>query len=186
MSGAILDTTTALRGRPQWRTVRSRGCRHLDANGIESLRRRKERRLHRQLRGWNRSRLPPQKVRWQLNAGGNIRPWWMCCEEAQLDMDNHIAHTQKGGLDYHKLTTQTAAAIAQVQEPCLPKRMTLVGWAFDGFPVYWKYGQLKQGGELITMKSGWKLRKARYAASGGSPMIRSSLSVLLSTTTSTR
>lgn len=111
----------------------------------------------------------------------------MCCEEAQLDMDNHIAHTQKGGLyHYHKLTTQTAAAIAQVQEASLPKRMTLVGWAFDGFPVYWKYGQLKQGGELITMKSGWKLRKARYAASGGSPMIRSSLSVLLSTTTSTR
>ena len=94
---------------------------------------------------------------------------------------------QKGGLyHYHKLTTQTAAAIAQVQEASLPKRMTLVGWAFDGFPVYWKYGQLKQGGELITMKSGWKLRKARYAASGGSPMIRSSLSVLLSTTTSTR
>jgi hypothetical protein len=50
--------------------------------------------------------------------------------------------------------------------------MTLVGWAFDGFPVYWKYGQLTKGGPVITMKSGWTLKKTRKVGSDPVPNTR--------------
>jgi hypothetical protein len=115
-------------------------------------------------------------VRWQLDAAidATTADTYMCCSGAELDMDDHIAHTQKGGLyHYHKLTAQTAAAIAGVDSRCLSKRMTLVGWAFDGFPVYWKYGQLKKGGDVITMQSGWTASenvRRQATKAGGAPV----------------
>jgi hypothetical protein len=97
---------------------------------------------------------PPNKVRWQIDAGKTIDPSLMCCPEAALDMDGHIAHTQPGGMyHYHKLTACTVAAITGISVLLLDTRMTLVGWAFDGFPVYWKYGSLTKGGTPVEMQS---------------------------------
>lgn len=104
-------------------------------------------------------------LRWQLNPGATLDPSWdperMCCSDAALKLDDVVGHTQKGGrYHYHMVEAKTAAAIAGVRDTCLEGRMTLVGWAFDGFPIYWKYGQLKKGGEPITMESGWSPSKS--------------------------
>src|SRR4030095_3778772 len=94
--------------------------------------------------------------------------------EANLDMDNRIAHTQDlGQYHYHKLTAETAAAVAGVSVDSLSNRMTLVGWAFDGFPVYWKYGKLTEYGHVLIMRSGWKASenvRRKAAKAGGAPV----------------
>jgi len=110
-------------------------------------------------------------VRWQVDPEEKVVDLSsiMCCSKAELDMDNHIAHTQNTGIyHYHTLTAETAAAIAGVTKTSLGSGMTLVGWAFDGSPIYWKYGELKRGDKPITMKSWWTLKKARKG--GGDPV----------------
>jgi len=120
-----------------------------------------------------------KSVRWQVDPETkyvNLSSI-MCCPEADLKMDDCFGHTQDHGqYHYHKLTDKTAAAIAGVPVTSLPHRMTLVGWAFDGFPVYWKYGTLTDTdkGDIITMTSSWTLKKARDAGGpdpkGGFPL----------------
>jgi len=114
-------------------------------------------------------------VRWQVDPEEKVVALSsiMCCSQADLDMDDYVGHTQKlGQYHYHKLTPETAAAIGGVLVTDLNKRMTLVGWAFDGFPVYWKYGQLEPGGKMITMVSSWKIKKewgSKKARDAGGP-----------------
>jgi hypothetical protein len=91
-------------------------------------------------------------TRWQVDAAIFDDPARMCSNT--LDMDDHLGHTQDSGkYHYHKLTAQTVAAITHVKEEDLPKQMTLVGWSFDGYPVYWKYGRVSKDAPLLTMKS---------------------------------
>jgi hypothetical protein len=98
------------------------------------------------------------RVRWQVDAAAIDDATLMCV--AGLDMDHHVAHTQEDGkYHYHKLTAQTVSAMTGVVETDLPTRMTLVGWAFDGYPVYWKYGQISKGGPILTMKSQYNTTK---------------------------
>lgn len=74
-----------------------------------------------------------------------------------LGTDASNAHVQPGGVyHYHGLPT---ALIANLQRK---KKMTQVGWAADGFPIYANYGYAKAGsgkGGLQKMRSSYRLKQ---------------------------
>lgn len=102
---------------------------------------------------WNRDR----NSGWQYEAlGGGVN----------LGVDQHNAHVQPtGSYHYHGLPT------GLVQAQRASGRMTLVGYAADGFPIYAVWGHRNPDdleSELVVLKSSYQLRRGmRNGGPGG-------------------
>lgn len=102
---------------------------------------------------WNRDR----SSGWQYEAlGGGIN----------LGVDEHNAHVQPtGSYHYHGLPTGI------IEKQRVSDRMTLVGYAADGFPIYAVWGHREPNdleSELVVLKSSYQLKKGmREGGPGG-------------------
>lgn len=93
---------------------------------------------------------PMGHKRWQFEAVSGV---------IDLGFDDHNAHVQKDGeYHYHADPVYTGSYV------WMPSDMILIGWAFDGYPIYWRYGYAdamdpQQG--MVEMTSSWELRSVR-------------------------
>lgn len=85
-----------------------------------------------------------------------------------LGLDENNAHVQPtGAYHYHALPTGLVARLGGDG-----KKMLLVGWAADGFPLYTAYGYSEAknaASPLRKMKSSWRLKTGARPAQAGGP-----------------
>ena len=85
-----------------------------------------------------------------------------------LGLDEHNAHVQpNGSYHYHALPTGLVERLGGDG-----KKMLLVGWAADGFPVYsaWAYAEARNTkSELRKMKPGYRLKQGARPVQEGGP-----------------
>lgn len=85
-----------------------------------------------------------------------------------LGLDENHAHVQpNGAYHYHGLPTKLFTELSNGEE-----RMTLVGWAADGFPIYGLYGtkdpQDARSG-IVELKSSYQIKKGHRPNGSNSP-----------------
>lgn len=81
-----------------------------------------------------------------------------------LGLDEHNAHVQPtGAYHYHALPVGLVQRLGGDD-----KKMLLIGYAADGFPIYTSKG-MDSKGELCVMKSSYKLKSGARPAQGGGP-----------------
>ncbi|HYR58357.1 MAG TPA: YHYH protein [Chthoniobacteraceae bacterium] len=85
-----------------------------------------------------------------------------------LGLDEHNAHVQPtGAYHYHGLPTGLIARLGGDG-----KKMRLIGWAADGFPLYTSFGYsdaMNAQSPLRKMKSSWRLKAGARPQSAGGP-----------------
>lgn len=85
-----------------------------------------------------------------------------------LGLDANLAHVQpNGAYHYHGVPVALLRRLSQ-GEP----RMTLVGWAADGFPIYAVWAQREAGnatGPVAVMKSSYRLKSGARPTANGQP-----------------
>ena len=96
---------------------------------------------------------------WNYEAlGGKLR----------LGLDENHAHVQpNGAYHYHGLPTALFGRLSGGA-----KRMTLLGWAADGFPIYGLYGYKDPGDPasgVVELRSSFRLRSGRRPEGDGQP-----------------
>ena len=95
----------------------------------------------------------------QTNTSWNITT---LTSAANLGLDCNNAHVQPTG-KYHYHGTPTA----MLEEMGVSAReMTKVGYAADGFPIYYKYGYNDAGSAIIEFQSGYQLKTADRGGDG--------------------
>jgi hypothetical protein len=102
----------------------------------------------------------------------NGQPEWVMEAKSgfiDLGLDQNNAHVQPtGAYHYHGLPTGLMAKLGSGA-----KKMLLVGWAADGFPIYTSYAYSTASdvkSPLKKMRSSWKLKKdERSGGPGGKP-----------------
>ncbi len=103
---------------------------------------------------WNRDR----RADWNYEA---------LTGKLNMGTDASNAHVQPGGVyHYHGLPT---ALIAKLQKK---QKMTMLGWAADGFPIYANYGHAKAGdakSELQKMRPSYRLKPGTRPAGNDGP-----------------
>lgn len=99
------------------------------------------------------------------------REWVMEAKSGFIDLglDQNSAHVQpNGAYHYHGLPT---GLIQQLGGD--GKKMLLIGWAADGFPIYTSYGHSEAtnaASPLKKLRSSWQLKKGeRNGGAGGKP-----------------
>lgn len=85
-----------------------------------------------------------------------------------LGLDADHAHVQpNGAYHYHGIPTALLARLSGGE-----KRMTLVGWAADGFPIYaqWGHRDAKDAAsEIVALRSSYRLKPGPRPTSDGQP-----------------
>ncbi|MEM1186083.1 MAG: YHYH protein [Planctomycetota bacterium] len=79
--------------------------------------------------------------------------------QSRFGLDDNSAHVQPTG-KYHYHGTPTGL-IDRLTDANAPERMTLIGWAFDGFPIYAAFGYADPsdaGSELVELSSSYRLK----------------------------
>lgn len=88
-----------------------------------------------------------------------------------LGLDSSNAHVQPTGTyHYHGVPHGLAKGVAKQGGYTLGSQMTLVGWAADGFPIYYKYGYKKaedKGSGVAELKSSYRLREGERSGGPG-------------------
>jgi hypothetical protein len=87
-----------------------------------------------------------------------------------LGLDANNAHTQPGGgYHYHGPSAGLLAALGLGDET--PGKMALIGFAADGFPIYWRWAHRDPqdpASPLVEMRPGYALRQGlRQGGPGG-------------------
>ena len=105
---------------------------------------------------WNRDR----SSGWQYEA---VTP-----KEKKLGVDNANGHVQpNGSYHYHALPSLLYKSLKKRN-----KKMTLIGWAADGFPIYAPYGYSNRKdskSRVKELKSSYQLKKGKRKGKVGSP-----------------
>ena len=88
--------------------------------------------------------------------------------EIDLGLDDHHGHVQpNGAYHYHGLPTGIFERLSGGE-----KRMTLIGWAADGYPIYGLYGYedpTNSGSPVVELRSSYRLKEGRRDGGAGSP-----------------
>ena len=90
--------------------------------------------------------------RWNYEALGGALPF---------GLDENYAHVQPGG-KYHYHGTPTG--LMKDLEVSSDKHSPLIGWAFDGFPIYTVFGYSDPkdpDSEIVEMTSSWRLKEGK-------------------------
>lgn len=67
--------------------------------------------------------------------------------------DNNNAHVQPGGIyHYHGAPTGVFTAMGGSETTAIGNKMQIIGWAADGFPIYYKYGYSVAGDATSPLK----------------------------------
>ena len=85
--------------------------------------------------------------------------------ELDLGLDEHHAHVQpNGAYHYHGLPTGLFERLSGGE-----KKMTLIGWAADGYPIYGLYGFSDPNdaeSDVVELKSSYKLKEGKRRGAG--------------------
>lgn len=96
---------------------------------------------------------------WHYDAKGNA---------FSLGLDTNNAHVQpNGAYHYHGIPTDLLDSLSDGQA-----RVTLIGWAADGFPVYAKWGYADENdpqSKVVEMKSSYQLKSGQRPTNAGQP-----------------
>ena len=107
----------------------------------------------------------PYSAEFFQGRNGTNREWNINALKSSVNLgtDCNNAHVQPGG-KYHYHGTPTAYLEALNVDGT---KMVKIGYAADGFPIYYKYGY-SDSGELIELKSGFKLKSGNRPGDGKS------------------
>lgn len=108
--------------------------------------------------------LDPFTAEFFIGSGGRMNREWnitTLTSTVNLGLDCNNAHVQPTGR-YHYHGTPSAY-LAQLGDE--GKGMIKLGYAADGFPIYYKYG-FDESGNLISHQSGYQLKKGQRSGDG--------------------
>ena len=102
---------------------------------------------------------------WAKGTGDMNRYWTYEAMYKDLGLDRSHAHKQPvrspgssttpkyGRYHYHGIPVKYLQTLK-----ITGKEMVQVGWAADGYPIFYKYGQTTKGGPIIEFESGYELK----------------------------
>ena len=111
----------------------------------------------------------PNAAEWWQNDRSSGWQYEANSGKINLGLDLNSAHVQpNGAYHYHGIPK----LLIQKLNPDGKPKLTLVGWAADGFPIYarWDYSDAKDSkSEVRVMKSSYQVKKGNRPTNAGSP-----------------